>query len=323
MTIASALIGVPLSTYTHTLTTIPVGVVPTRTIRDFEERLKPFAEEIAEQSAQYDKGVFDIYRHCHAFPDEFYGTCTFEELVKIRASTIISLSNSLESLFKNNLDYYLIEKIRSSMWRWGSGDVSREWNVLAEAYEGIRNFSFGLPEFDVTLNYTTGYHPRGWSTFDRDVYLDGTFGFMIHYRGVHVMTIGFAVARGGKLLITQVQLRKPKGNRFLYKLPMNRVAYAVMLMKQHFPTFKTYLIDGDSLLREYIASFEAGIVREREWRKPDLKLIAEWEQKLLFYRGEMAELIRTAYAGLKGEWMLSKKTHVEMNKLLFHRIVRA
>ena len=323
MTGISALIGVPLSTYVQPLFVIPNGIVPTKTIADFEERIKPFAEDIAWQSAQYDSGVFDIYQHCHRLPEAFYDTCTLEELAKIKASTIIMLPDREQKLFEDNLEYAIVRKIMSSMWRWGGGDTRREWNALVHAYEGIRNFSFGLPDFAVTLNYTTWYHPRGWSAFDRDLYLDGVFGFMIHYRGVHVMTISFSFARGGKLLINQVQLRKPKGNRFLYKLPMDRVSYAVMLMKQHFPTFQTYLVDGDSLAREYIAQFEMGIENERKYFTPNVLHIRALEHKLLLLHGELSTSICAVYRDVKGKWKLSSKSHVEMNKLLFHRIVRA
>lgn len=317
------MIGIPLSTYKGILRHIPPGVRPTRTIIDYEKRLLPFAGEINECASRYPSGIFDPYYHCNAFPQEFYRLCTFEELSKIYVSSPCRFPAPQCKLFDEDFQYRIVEKIRSSIWRWGGGDVAEEWNTLVHAYDGIRNFSFELPEFVVTLNYTRGCNPRGWSELDAGLYLDGAFGFMIHYRGIHVMTIGFAFARGQKLLITQVQLRKPKGNRFLYKLPMGRVAYIIALMKRYFSNFRIYLVDGGSLLRDYISQYEDGIACERNGWSPDLRRIAEAEEKLTFYRGEMSASIRSTYDVIEGTWKRSVHSSLHMNNLTFHRIIRA
>src|SRR4051812_17424277 len=87
------MIGVPLSTYKEELKKIPPGVLPTRTIANFEERLKPYEKELLWEASRYDPGIFDPAKHCHALPDEFIESCTFEELAKIWVSHFIMLRN--------------------------------------------------------------------------------------------------------------------------------------------------------------------------------------------------------------------------------------
>ena len=252
-----ALIGVPLCTYKERIHHVPEGVLPSRTIDDYLARLAPFHAEMEVVARQYD--VFDPFKHCSRLPQEFYERCTFEELCKIYGSSIFQLTRPQYELFQNDPEYSLVRKIASSLWRWGCGCREDEWNTIVDTHNGIRNFSFGLPEFEVTLTYTTGYNECGSSEHDRRIFLDGVFGFMVHYRGLHVMTIGFSIAQGRRLLLTQVQMKTEKGNRFLYKLPMPYVEYAIMLMEKFFPTLTLYLVDGDSVVAKYLPQYETSL----------------------------------------------------------------
>lgn len=322
------MIGIPLSTYVEGLGKIPEGVLPTQTIERFRERLLPFAEELAWRAQDYDK--FDPVRHCHALPDEFYETCSFEEHAKIYATTCIQLPHDLNKRFEDEPRYRIVRKLRSSLWRWGGGTSDVEWNNIVDAYDGIRNFSFGLPDFTVTLDYTTGYHPHGYGEYDRTTYLDGVFGLRVHYRGEHVMTIGFSIARGRTLLIAQAQMKKEKGNRFLFKLPMNHVAYAVFLMQKHFPGFQHYLIDGDSSVKKYLKDFHGALARcmEKNERYPSELTsvsgdnIAFLQKHIAVLEGEGGERIRRTYELNSDYWKLSPHCPQVMNGLRFNQIVR-
>jgi hypothetical protein len=323
------MLGIPLSTYTEELGKIPKGALPTQTIEQFAERLLPFAKQIAWRAQGYDK--FDPVRHCHAFPDEFYETCSFEEHAKIFATTFFQLPRDLKKRFDDEPRYRIVRKLRSSLWRWGYGASDVEWNNIVDAYNGIRNFSFGLPDFSVTLDHTTGYNEYGYGEYDHTTYLDGVFGLRVHYRDQHVMTIGFSIARGKKLLIAQVQMKKEKGNRFLFKLPMNHVAYAVLLMKKYFPGFRHYLIDGDSSVKKYLNDFQSSLARylERKVRYPSEESsvindnIVYLQEHIAVLEGEGGERIRRTYALHSDTWKLSPHRPLLMNGLRFKLIVRA
>src|SRR3989344_1326640 len=348
------MIGVPLSTYKEELHRIAKGVLPTRTITGYLERLSSVHEEMKSIASQYNE--FDPFEHCSKLPQEFYESCTFEELCKIYGSSLFQLGRPQYELFENNFEYALIRKIKSSIWRWGTGACGEEWNTLVDAYNGIRSFSFGLPEFEVTLTYTTGYNECGFTEFERGVFLDGVFGFMVYYRGLHVMTIGFSIAQGRKLLLTQVQMNKEKGNRFLYKLPMPYVQYAIMLMEKFFPTLTLYLVEGDSIVEKYLPQYETsleflfeGVRRNEESITEVRRVIASTfgenvtlRQSLNYYLGRQEEfprdieLTRASIEGLKGvvgerlrktylldsgRWKLSHRAPLKINRLRFRRIV--
>ncbi len=319
------LIGIPLSIYKEELHHIPKGILPTRTILRFEERLLPYADELADISRGYEQ--FDPAVQCHALPDKFYETCTFEELAKIWATHFIMLPKCVNQLFEDegSLPHCVVNRLRFSLHRWGYGDSAMEWNALVDTHEGIRRFSFGLPDFEVRLAYPHYANwSRGASLQDRDVFLDGALAFFVHYRGEHVMTIGFSLARGGNLLLSQVQMRNPKGNRFLYKLPVGVVEYVVSLMRKYFPRQRLCLVDGASLTKRYISGHQSNIDEMRRNREPDLALIKKNEDKLVRLRGELGAHIRNAYRPISGDgWKVSKHHPVTVNRIRFRRIVRA
>ncbi len=315
--------GVLLSVFKSKLSRIPDGVLPTRTIERFEERLLPYVEELEWKARQYADGSFDPAQHCHALPLEFYAGCTFEELAKIWATHFIMMPREINQLFEQDGDeHYLIEKIRISLNRWGSGSSEKEWNTLVEAYNGIKNFSFGLPEFTTTLAYPYYRWSRGITPSDTEVFIDGGFGFFVHYHGVHVMTIGFSIAHGGRLLLSQVQLRKPKGNRFLYKLPEDRLVYVISLMRKYFPRLTLYLVDGASLTERYIHGHEVAITEVKAMRNPDRECLQKNETKLALLKSELGTYLRALYRPVSDKkWRVSTYRPVEVNKIRFHRVV--
>jgi hypothetical protein len=113
-------------------------------------------------------------------------------------------------------------KIQNSMWR---SHFKRDWNQVVRVLEGIPKFRLG--DLELRLDITTGSNDKGYCVFhrsekdglpkDKYLYLDGTMGFVIYHKGKPVGVIGFSPIIGG-VLLNQVQMIKPKGNRWLYKL---------------------------------------------------------------------------------------------------------
>ncbi len=233
---------------------------------------------------------------------------SFDELCKLKYSTRITMERSVTEVFEKRPNHEVIRKITSSMWRWGMGKGT--WNEVVDAYEGIQNFSLGLnSDFEIRLDYTTGYNEFGHSKFSR-TYIDGVFAFLVYYKRRHVMTIGFSFMENHRVLIQQVQLKKQSGNRWLYKFPKNRLEFVIDLCAKYFPHFSLYMINGKSLVKKTIADYENGLRRaekriERDLRyaaadpghcdadiKEDEDAVAEFKARIAHLNGDIKRLTR-------------------------------
>src|SRR5581483_4269851 len=130
---------------------------------------------------------------------------------------------------------------------------SAKWNEVVDAYNALRSFSV-MPEkgFELLLDHSTYYNEYGWSHYNR-LYLDGVFGYLLLYKGEHVLTIGFSIMGGKRLLIQQVQAPARKGNRALYRLPHNRVEFVIELFERHFEGYELSLVTGESLVEKTLS----------------------------------------------------------------------
>jgi hypothetical protein len=203
----------------------------------------------------------------HDLPLHAFARLSADELCKIRQSSVVMMHTSVERAFEEHPVLNLVRKIGSSMWRWG---VRRAlWNETVDAYDGIRAFDVGLPGFSATLDFTTGYNPRGYSQFSR-TFLDGVFGFLVHHGGRHVMTVGFSLSTGRNLLLQQVQLTQRRGNRWLYSLPSGRMEFVVDRLRAAFPRHRIMVADGGSVASVNLRSYQNGIEevsRRLEWNR--------------------------------------------------------
>lgn len=178
---------------------------------------------------------------------------SFDELCKMKYSSIFMMHDTVGKLFETKARYEVVRKIISSMWRWGcGGDV---WNELVDAYEHIRNFVFSDdPNFEIRLDHSTYYNEYGYAKYSR-LFIDGVFAYLVYYKKKHVMTIGFSIMEGRRVLIQQVQGAERSGNRYLYRLPANRLEFVIELFQINFPNYKLYVIDAKFLvgktLRDY------------------------------------------------------------------------
>ena len=194
------------------------------------------------------------YGH-HAPYDLLARTFTRDELIRLWHDCI----------FTSKLDNHLQEhdeltwKVRHALWRYGA---SRDYQRFVGCYNNLARLAVDLPDFDLRLTYTRSINTAAWAAHGRDgctkpLYLDASFGVLLYYRGKHVMTIGFAPSEYG-VLVAQVQLREKHGNRFLYKLPMPYLDFALDLVQRAFPDDDLYLVTGGSTTAAIRAAYGKG-----------------------------------------------------------------
>lgn len=242
--------------------------------------------------------IKDDYGHLDTFlktksAEFFKKFFSFDEFCKIRYSSISMMSQNVEDLFKYDPEYAIIEKIKSSMWKWGYGDMS--WNETVDVYDGIRNFTFPLDGFDLRLDFTSGYHERGYAR-ESDTYIDGVFAFLVYYKGEHVMTLGFSVTQERRLLVQQIQLAQRKGNRFLFRMPANRVEFVLDCFAKAFPSHNLLIADGHDIGNVSLQSYKNCLVEVEEKiraknKQEDLELRALLEEKIAHLTADLPRLM--------------------------------
>jgi len=159
----------------------------------------------------------------------------------------------------------------------------------------------------------------------------------VYHGDEHVLTIGFSVAPNDRFLVTQIQLAKPKGNRFLYKLPLPYVDYVLSRLTLAFARFEIFLVDGGSLgedilaqnrveLKKYRSTFRQccqNQVRGQSWQTSSMLYALEGYHEVKKH----ALLTQAAIPRMKriyGELRSYKKVldkPVERRGLLFHPVI--
>ncbi len=265
------MVGIPLSSLTEDLHKVDerFNSKPVLTIMNGMERL---AKHTDVSGIWYER-EFDFYEDNRKLPVGALADFSFDEICKMRYSTGSMGNQSLEDLFEHIPPYSIFSKIMSSMWRYGFTRAT--WNAVVDYYNSIRGFKFtDNSDFVVTLDHVPSIGAFSYAKYCTGLYLDGAFGYLVHYKGKHVMTIGFSLHGDESVLVSQIQLCKKTGNRFLYKLPENRVELVLGLFHKHFPGKKVYIVDGQSIvdknLRGYRSSREKDIesLRNDEARSP-------------------------------------------------------
>lgn len=237
---------------------------------------------------------FCFKKQFHSLSIDELGGFTFDDLCKLRHSTIFTMDRSVNELFESEPQYELVRKIVSSMWRWGIGEGA--WNEIVDAYDAIRRFSLpNLVGFEARLDHTRAFNPRGWSKHG-EIFLDGVFAFLLHYKGEHVFTIGFSVMAGRRILLQQVQSAKRTGNRALYRLPQNRIEWAISLFKRCFPDYAISVIDGAALGQRFIDECSISFSEAAE----RLERYAERERTLK--SEESASFLKSSVERSRKEW---------------------
>lgn len=164
-----------------------------------------------------------------------------EEMTKMIWNSCIQSEASEE--FRYNPKYRVINKVENALHHWCYG--KKNYNHLVYWYNSLSRFSFGISDTEVRLDYATYFNPWGYSKYTR-TFIDGPFAYLIYYKGKHVLTVGFAPSANG-VLITQIQMKQKKGNRWLYKLPCHYIEYVVQCMSNMFHDTPLFIADGASL----------------------------------------------------------------------------
>lgn len=228
---------------------------PSRSIRNICKKLGVWSVWAdAEFGSEFSFQV-DYYK----LPLQAFAGFSFDELCKLYYSPFAEMSDDVTKLFKTDVRYEIIRKIKNSMWRWGLSEGT--WNEVVDAYNNIRRFSFindGC--FEARLSYTTSYNECGHSKFGR-AYLDGVFGFLIYHKNKHVLTVGFSIIDGRRLLVQQIQMTQRKGNRWLYALPSPYVEYVIERMRENFPGYDIWIVDGKSLAKKILGNYRQSLAK--------------------------------------------------------------
>lgn len=229
----------------------PMSLIPlasTHAVLDAPARFGAVAADWIEK--HYKAGHFTWQEHWHYAPQVLLAqTFTREELICLWHSCIFA--SKLDEHFEKQ--EALVWKVRHTLWRYGG---SRNYDRFVECHNGLGRLAIDLPGFDVRITHTRSINTAAWGAHGRDkpIYLDASFGVLLYYRDQHVMTIGFAPSAYG-ILVAQVQLREKQGNRFLYKLPMPYLDFALDLLERAFPNDTLYLVTGASTARAIRAAY--------------------------------------------------------------------
>lgn len=178
---------------------------------------------------------------------------SFEELMKLRHGEVIM------STFGEWFDVHhpFLRKILFAHWHYG---CDNDWNMLVRHLEGFKRIAIDLPDFEVKIVHTRSINQCAWAYADglRDLYLDASFGLLIYYKGEHVLTVGFAPCRYG-VLVAQAQLRRHKGNRFLFKLPRHYLDIGLDILSRAFADEPIWLINGESSVEATLQNYGGAI----------------------------------------------------------------
>lgn len=329
--------GYPLSMFGKRLERVPEG-----SSRDPLLSLKD--ELIAHPRIHDNSDILDVMylsewtEYLRQFPLSFLTEVVpFQTLIEVNYMSMFTFGSDRCYEFEKIPEHRIVQKIQNSFSRWGNDAGWDTWNTAVSIYEQLVTFT--LPQFTCTLDWTTGYNIRGYSEAAR-IYLDGTFAYLVHYKGEHVMTIGFSFTDIGDLYIHQVQLVQAKGNRFLFKLPCHYMEWIVSLMRYHFIEREVFVVEGESLASVIYEAYYSQAQRwrssfshERRWfhkglKKKQKKSLLErlkgyredykaYWQKAVMFRTEVWNRIVRLYSLPR----LTFDTSVTKNNLVFRHLV--
>lgn len=271
---------------------------PATTIKSPGRKISAFWKNYLRERG-FSAPFMDYYPH---LPLEAFSNFTIDELCKMRYSSIFMMHDTVRRLFETKARYEVVWKIVNSMWRWGYGrDV---WNEVVDAYKLIRNFVFSAdPNFETRLDHATYHNEFGYAKYSR-IFIDGSFAFLVYYKKKHVMTIGFSIMEGRRILIQQVQGAERSGNRYLYRLPANRLEFVIELFQKNFPGYKLHVIDAGSLTKKTLSDYRNALEFGEKQR-------TRYEEEIKTCTGDELEYSR--------RWLKESKDRCKaLEEMIFH-----
>ena len=257
------------------LTSSKNGKHPELSINNLRSKVKE-AMVIGKNFSQFIDKDFSFDRHYFKLPAACFRPFSKEDRIKLKFASFIMVHPTFKDHLDGIREFEVIDKLGNSQWRYGFG---QDWNTIVRSYDGLKRFKFG-DKFETRIDMTTGTNEKGFSRCER-VFLDGTFGFLIYYKGKHVLTIGFSFASKNRLLIQQVQLKNKKGNRFLYKLPCNVLDYSIERMRAAFPSMNLYLCQVDDQIQKIKDGYIHTPDKREEFEKNDAMRLKRFYGKRL------------------------------------------
>lgn len=222
---------------------------------DLFARLKKDARDYIQENLIASEDVND---QIHDLPAQYWLTRTPSEYWKARHSATYAFCPDQARLIARDPRCALIDKIISSHWR--NGLYKPSWEEIEDCYSAISSFDLGIDGFEIRLDHATGYKPCG-RAFHELIHLDGALAYHVLHKGERVMTIGFSLVKGRRVLIQQVQLASKRGNRWLYRFPKNRIEFILERFCAAFPRHKIHLIDAKDLCDSIAAIYQSNIDR--------------------------------------------------------------
>jgi hypothetical protein len=152
-----------------------------------------------------------------------------------------SFSGRIDDDVYKHPHYIYAHKLALSAWHWYTKCEGSKvpWSRVVQFHKFFKAFDFALEGFDVTIDHSHYWcNKRGSGEYTGKLtdpvtgeriagtWLDGEFGLIISRGGVHLLTLGVCTTAAG-ILVNQIQLKKKKGNRWLFQLPKPYFEYAL------------------------------------------------------------------------------------------------
>jgi len=286
--------GFPLARLTHQLypgQTKPHPQEPgwdiseTPSIDEIASKLQPHQEELELDFLSMDGLLKQWDKMWYRLPAKYFTEFTLEELVRLQHNACAG-GHALNALEAWPV-YGSISKIQNSWWKWSCKRIG--YNKLVGLYDSLRQFDFQLPGSEVCLDYTRSTNEFGYGALSNDdrhrmTYIDGTMAFLVCLEGKHVLSIGFSPSKNG-ILLGQVQLKQPKGNRWLYRLPVNQLEHSINCLHQAFADEPIWLIDGSSYVLKLAELHQKAQELEPD-RYDELAFLPETGQRIVAFYGQ-------------------------------------
>jgi hypothetical protein len=182
---------------------------------------------------------------------------TQEELTAFEV-TLTKFRTLEERLELQNLPFYqVVNKSNLSAWHhYAQNHLG--WNATTQVIKGLRRLNFSAFDLSTELDFTTGGNKVGLSQFSR-TFLDGEIAILLRYKGQHVLTLSFNVCKNQtktEIVIAQIQLKNPKGNRFLFKLGPNYSETLCKTFAEAFSHCNVYLTTGEYLSKTLLSNYQ-------------------------------------------------------------------